>query len=136
MTHGLCECGCGEATNTKNGKHFRFVAGHQHRKTPIRVIEQDAGFSTPCWIWQGATVSGPYGQLRRNGKLTMAHRAYYEDAHGPIQDGNEVHHLCGTTLCVNPKHLLEMLPLANQRRKGNKKLTPVCPHCKGTGVAI
>jgi hypothetical protein len=34
-----------------------------------------------------------------------AHRVFYEQAHGPIASGVDLHHLCHNTPCVNPDHL-------------------------------
>jgi hypothetical protein len=33
------------------------------------------------------------------------HVLSYELAYGPVPEGQDVHHTCNTSLCVNPKHL-------------------------------
>lgn len=50
------------------------------------------------------------------GKNVYAHRAAYISAKGPIPDGYEVDHLCGNTLCCNPKHLEATPPKVNNLR--------------------
>lgn len=57
---------------------------------------------TPCILWDKSLRADGYG--RKESKL--AHRAVYEDAHGPIEEGLELHHLCETKACVNLDHLV------------------------------
>lgn len=58
---------------------------------------------TGCWEWQKSKLRG-YG-IGGKGKTRYAHRLYYERAFGPIPEGHDIHHRCGTTSCVNPEHL-------------------------------
>jgi len=57
-----------------------------------------------CWIWIGVR-SGGYGRYTFRGKLTGAHRFYYELVNGPIAEGLQIDHLCRNRACVNPDHL-------------------------------
>jgi hypothetical protein len=57
--------------------------------------------SEGCWIWLGAFDRCGYGHFQDH----MAHRFAYELYAGPIPEGMELHHTCGTRLCVNPGHL-------------------------------
>jgi hypothetical protein len=66
---------------------------------------EDRGYSSPCWIWQGAVTTNGYGQFSRYRKTTRAHRYYYEKNNGKIPHGMEIHHLCQTKLCVNATHM-------------------------------
>lgn len=114
---GLCECGCGEPTKlaTKNhtkkgyvvGQPYRFVRGHQLRKSFDRWIPEDRGYETPCWIWQGFTNDKGYGMgIQRPGlKQGLAHRQAWSFANGPIPNGLHVLHHCDVPACVNPAHL-------------------------------
>lgn len=59
-----------------------------------------------CWLWLGSERGAfKYGAIRKDGKLIPAHRASYEMAHGPLQQGLCVLHKCDTPACVNPDHL-------------------------------
>lgn len=65
-----------------------------------------------CWEWTGTFSGGrysPYGVISVGpaGNVTRhyAHRLSYELNVGPIPPGLTIDHLCGRTLCVNPKHM-------------------------------
>lgn len=65
-----------------------------------------------CWVWTWH-VTGGYGRMTVAGKQYMAHRLSYEWAHGPIQDGLVIDHLCRNRSCVNPAHLEAVTNLVN-----------------------
>jgi hypothetical protein len=74
-------------------------------------------YSGDCWLWAGATNGSGYGQFKAGpGAPVMAHRWAHEDILGPIPDGHEVDHLCGTKLCVRPEHLEAVTPWTNKMR--------------------
>jgi len=117
----LCECGCGEPapiavrTNTKlgwtQGQPKRFVNGHSRRTHP-RDYEVD---ENGCWIWMRYRNPKGYGQARRNGGTVLAHRAYYEDVHGPLEPYAHLHHLCEVPHCVNPEHVAPVTPAEHRQ---------------------
>jgi hypothetical protein len=125
----LCECGCGEKTplakntdrrwGTIKGHPIRFVPGHAGRKSPVEYIEEDCGFTSPCWVWQRARDSKGYGTQYVPELKTRQHayRRYYERVRGPVPAGLELDHLCRVRLCVNPWHL-EAVPRAVNVRRG------------------
>lgn len=121
---GMCICGCGLPTKTVKhggglyapGDHYRYVLGHQHRKSAVEYIVDENG----CWVWQLAVGGGGlgYGMMNlHDGTYGRAHRVFYERTKGPIPDGFHVDHLCRNTLCVNPAHL-EAVPCATNVRRG------------------
>jgi hypothetical protein len=59
-----------------------------------------------CWIWTGALRWG-YGSIGGSRSVwgtRYVHRVVWEEYHGPVPDGFEVHHLCGEKRCCNPSH--------------------------------
>lgn len=142
---GLCECGCGQpvpiARVTRRergqvkGQPVRYIHGHsgrgRDRSGPrlTHYVEEDRGFSTPCWIWQlrktapNSRSTGGYGKMRHKGKEYLAHRFYFEQAHGQIPAGLELDHLCRVRDCVNPSHLEPVSRLENMRRSSSLKLS-------------
>jgi hypothetical protein len=58
--------------------------------------------SNGCVVWQLARDNP---RLRIGGQLVRVRRYLYEKYNGPIPEGREVLHVCGTAGCVNPEHL-------------------------------
>jgi len=71
----------------------------------------------PCWLWTGATQKSGYGGINIAGRRHLVHRVAYEFVIGPIPDGLEIDHTCGTRNCVNPEHL-EVVSHAENMRRG------------------
>lgn len=96
-------------------------ASTRHFRNPdYKVI--DAGYKTPCWIWQKYFTSGGYGLDRTRGApSSLAHRCYYIKYKGSIPDGMVIDHLCKNTLCVNPDHLEAVTQKINIRRGNTGK---------------
>ena len=85
------------------------------RRTPpeIRFFSKVTWAYDGCWLYTGARMKNGYGSFYvgpRNAvsPVRLAHRWSYEFHVGPIPEGHEVHHLCGTRHCVNPAHLTSM----------------------------
>jgi hypothetical protein len=87
-------------------RNTRFLPGHTRFPG---YIEEDRGYATACWIWQGATGQCGYGLTRQGtgpGRHAQnAHRFYYQREFGPLPDSLDLHHCCEVRLCVNPAHL-------------------------------
>lgn len=83
-----------------------------------RILIEDRGYSSPCWIWQRAISSSGYGSARAPGcsPTTLAHRHSYEAFVGPIPAGLQIDHLCRCRVCVNPAHLEPVSRAENMRR--------------------
>jgi len=128
VPYGFCECRCGEHTNisAKTGLPSRFRRGHHSRRHPHGWTVEDRGFTSPCWIWNGAKDSRGYaeGKRKKDGGSVKEHRTQWEKRHGcSIPEGGQIHHLCEQTSCVNPDHL-ELVPTFQEhRRRHAKKLS-------------
>lgn len=84
-----------------------------------RVLIEDRGYSSPCWIWRMAISSSGYAhtQVRFIDKIVAgAHCLSHLHFIGPIPPGYEVDHLCAVKTCVNPAHLEAVTKLENIRR--------------------
>lgn len=49
-----------------------------------------------------------YARVTLRYRQDYAHRLAYEQHFGPIPEGHEIHHTCGTKNCINPDHLEAM----------------------------
>lgn len=96
-----------------------------------RVVLEDHGFDTRCWVRPGGTASyWTTSRGRREDATTahlVAHRLVYERFVGKIPEGYELDHLCRVRGCVCPTHLEPVTPYENQRRGLNMALKT---HCK------
>lgn len=120
---GECFCGCGAKTRLTISTsrfvgrlevralgHFpkRFIAHHHKPKCRQQYLEEDRGYSTPCWIWQRTCMgSGDRYGVASDGKggQRAAHIVFFEAKFGPVPRGCELDHLCRVRRCCNPDHL-------------------------------
>lgn len=74
--------------------------------------------ATGCRWWIGAISDDGYGRWRHpgSGRVTAAHRAVWEAAHGPVPDGLKLLHSCNETNCVQLAHLAADTQTANQQQ--------------------
>lgn len=70
-----------------------------------RVVVEDRGYLTPCYVWQGATAGAGYGVCSRGGRQVYVHRDAWEEEQGPVPDGLKVLHKCDVPPCRNVEHL-------------------------------
>ena len=118
----LCACGCGEPAVWAD-RHFKRMARRVLSEADYTV--EDRGYETPCWISviKGAKDGSGYVMARVNNKPTLAHRAMYEQARGPIPEGLWLDHLCRQKRCMRPDHLEPVTPAVNRQRRMGAKLT-------------
>lgn len=122
----MCECGCGRETSIirrndpkkglVKGKRRRFCNGHHHRKSwPSYTVD-----TSGCWLGVDEVVNKAGYVVWRwpmdwggSGRPELGHRWYYELENGPIPPGYTIEHICRVRRCVNPDHLVAILPRLN-----------------------
>ena len=66
-----------------------------------------------CWAYNDNLAT--YGRFQS----INAHHWVWEALHGPIEDGDHIHHTCENPGCVNPKHL-ERLTASEHAREHHR----------------
>lgn len=76
-------------------------------RKPLEAVFERAVLNplTECLEFTGCLNNQGYGQINRQGKGILAHRAAYEAKHGPIPKGKIVLHRCDNPACINIDHL-------------------------------
>lgn len=123
---GLCFCGCGERTGiadrrsvpqqTERGQAYRYIRGHQRRKSAVAWVEEDRGYATPCHIWKRCLNNKGYGVTTFEGKRIYAHILAFTQKYGPVPPGKELDHKCRVQACRNPEHLEAVTHAQNLKR--------------------
>jgi hypothetical protein len=90
------------------------------------ILEEDRGYTTPCWVWQLAKHHKGYGFAWYQGKHLLAHQFSYRVLRGEVPEGLQLDHLCRVRLCVNPDHLEPVTGKENMRRGSQAMAT----HCR------
>lgn len=104
--------------------------------------------TSTCWNWTAYLYPNGYGLFgtgtRKTVKKYYAHRFIYEYLYNPIPKGFQLHHICKNRKCVNPDHLMMVLPAEHAKldlpetcfhgHKFTSKNTYVCKngwrHCR------
>lgn len=94
--------------------------------TPMDPLTRYRINDNGCWIWTGAIHASGYGQVKWNGKSTVAHRVVYSLLVGDIPDGLVLDHLCSVKLCVNPEHLEPVTYAINTQRAWDRNHCATC----------
>lgn len=68
---------------------------------------------TDCLVWNGATTSGGYGNVRYGGRMRNAHIVAYLLMRGEIPAGKQIDHLCRNRKCIEPRHLEAVTQIEN-----------------------
>lgn len=89
-------------------------------------IEARLDRSGDCWAWPGGTNGNGYGVLffktgdGRAQRSIYVHRAMFERYVRPLEQGEEVDHLCSNRGCARPDHLDAVSHAENTRRAAAK----------------
>lgn len=88
---------------------MKIKMGRRQGRPPVEVVERLMrrvlmGSKGECWRWLGCQSAG-YGRVRCRGRVAGVHRLVYAAFVGVIPARMDVHHKCGNSLCVNPRHL-------------------------------
>lgn len=70
-----------------------------------RLLVEDRGYDTPCWVWPLSCDRDGYGKVKYQGKLRVLHRLIYVELVGPFPEDTEADHLCRVRSCANPAHI-------------------------------
>lgn len=73
-----------------------------------------------CIEWTGARTAHGYGEKRVGTKVMYVHRLAWEDAHGPLAEGEQVLHGCDNPPCFSIEHLFLGTPKTNSDDKHAK----------------
>lgn len=96
---GLC------TTHESRQRFGRDMNAPMVARTLSERLERYDVTETGCWVMRGHRVRGGYVLVRSDAlghPKVYAHRAAWEQAHGPIPDGRLVLHECDNPPCVNP----------------------------------
>lgn len=82
-----------------------------------------------CWLWTGATDGRRGAQYARinmridgRHRCLKAHRVMAQQFHEtPLTPHDEVDHVCGESLCINPDHLEVVSKSENVRRRNQRQ---------------
>lgn len=90
-----------------------------------------------CWLWTGAIdPKTGYGAIKIDGSVYRAHRIAYFLAHGELDSGATIDHLCSVRACVRPDHLEAVSHAENIRRALSGVKTGRSPHCRNGHLRI
>lgn len=123
--NGKCFCGCGRDTPISKqtrlgnieGQPQMYYPGHRWR------AEYSVNAVTGCWELPANKTHG-YSRIRRNGRLYLGHRWYWEQLNGPIPETMTLDHLCRVRACCNPDHMEVVSGAENSRRVFNHPEIP------------
>ena len=118
------------------------VAINHFSPEDIRLFKSRINYTDTCWFWTGSkqpskAIGKFYGRFFHRHASLFAHRVAYVLHGGILVDGMTIDHLCGNTLCVNPKHLEQVTLLENlarYHRSRPKSLTCKRGHDRAPGT--
>lgn len=96
---------------------WELVPADLKHRFAVRSVEDIATNESGCWLYAGKrnSTSG-YAVGEFAGQRVSVHRWMYWYLVGGLQEGHELHHICGgtgeqdTRHCIRPAHLMQILP--------------------------
>lgn len=122
-----CACGCdgsmegkrphakwhSDACRERQKRRDRGSTGRIGRPPLPRYIVDPV---TGCHEWLLARSEKGYGLVHHEGRTRIAHIVAWEEKHGPVPKGRELHHTCENKGCVNADHLEPLTRVEHQAR--------------------
>lgn len=108
---------------------------------PWREAEPEDGvaYESGCWIWTGYTDERGTPVVRTATSTTTARRAAYERENGPVPEGRVLYAMCGTRLCVRPRHhepvTTRTLRYRQGRTKADRAMRKTALHLRLRGIS-
>ena len=96
----------------------------QRRNFDDKIIKGDK--PDDCWGWDAWLDPAGRGQFKYNGRGMMATHVAYIYEHGSMPEGHEIHHICESPECTNPRHLVALTPREHDIAHGYSDT-----HCPG-----
>jgi len=117
-------------SRTRDGRRSKCIScstnGMPPGPVPMDPLTRHTINDKGCHIWSGAVHKSGYGQIKWQGKSTVAHRVVYTLIKGDIPNGAVIDHLCNVKLCVNPEHLEAVSYSMNTQRAWNRQHCQTC----------
>ena len=130
------------------GKKKQNIVERLLKRTTIPLLNDGSKDISQCWLWRGPTNNAGYGLMNvgHSGiKMASVHRIMMVEHVKSLQykTKQEVLHICGKKLCVNPDHLIlgtmkdrhalqRKFKAYNQMFHDKDYMYPICEHCGGT----
>lgn len=98
--------------NPKAWGPLRRALAEGDRAATLALIKADVKVDDGCWIWTRAAKDG-YPVVDVGGKSMAVHRLSIEAHLGAPLGSQAAHHMCATSACVNPEHLVPVTHAEN-----------------------
>lgn len=92
----------------------------EEKRFHLRIRKVIRDLESECWEWQGSKTANGVPRISWEGKAINANRLALYFANGKWPDSACISHLCSTSSCLNPIHLLEESEESNRKRTASK----------------